>query len=70
MGGIEVWHPDHGEEARRYYLEYCKKRDLVYTGGSDCHGSRKSKPMIGTLPVPYECVALLKKADRVARSAA
>lgn len=68
--GLEVWHPDHGEEAQRFYLAYCKKRDLICTGGSDCHGARKAKPTIGTLPVPYECVEMLKKAQRITRSAA
>ncbi len=68
--GIEVWHPEHTEQSRRFYLEYCRKRDLVYTGGSDCHGARKAKPLLGTLPIPYECVEMMRKTERVARSAA
>jgi len=33
------------------------------TGGSDCHGLSKGKPLIGTVKVPYELVTRLR--DRV-----
>ncbi len=65
--GIEVWHTEHTESSRKFYLEYCQKHQLVYTGGSDCHGSRKGKPSIGTLPIPYECVERIREASKRAR---
>ena len=30
------------------------------TGGSDCHGLNKGKPLIGTVKVPYQHVEKLK----------
>jgi hypothetical protein len=30
------------------------------TGGSDCHGFSKGKPLIGTVKLPYEHVEKLK----------
>jgi hypothetical protein len=58
--GLEVWHSEHTAQSQTFYLEYCKKYDLISTGGSDCHGSRKGKPSIGSQPVPYECVEKLR----------
>lgn len=60
--GLEVWHSEQSTESQDRYLKYCKENKLVYTGGSDCHGSRKGRPMIGSVKVPYECVELLKEA--------
>ncbi len=61
LNGIEVWHPEHNQESHKHYLEYCKSHNLIYTGGTDCHGFRRRKPLIGSLPIPYECVELIKK---------
>ena len=33
---------------------------LLVTGGSDCHGLSKGKPLIGTVQVPYQHVEKLK----------
>jgi hypothetical protein len=35
--------------------------NLLITGGSDCHGTSKGKPLIGTVKLPYEFVELLKQ---------
>ena len=45
------------------------KFNLLVTGGSDCHGFSKGKPLIGTVRLPYEHVEKLKTA-RDKRSAA
>jgi len=37
---------------------------LLVTGGSDCHGMSKGKPLIGTVKVPYQHVKHLKRKRR------
>jgi hypothetical protein len=48
-------------------LEIADKFHLLVTGGSDCHGFSKGKPLIGTVKLPYEHVEKLfaakKRAD-------
>jgi len=58
--GIEAWHPEHNKEAIEYYTEYARKKNLVATGGSDCHGNIK-RPMLGKLKVPYSVLEDLKE---------
>ena len=43
------------------YLEIADKHRLLVTGGSDCHGMSKGKPLIGTIKVPYSCVERLRE---------
>jgi hypothetical protein len=33
---------------------------LLVTGGSDCHGMNKGKPLIGSVRVPYQYLEKLK----------
>jgi hypothetical protein len=40
MVGLEVDHPDHGQEQRIHYREVAERLGLVPTGASDCHGAR------------------------------
>jgi hypothetical protein len=44
------------------YLEIAEKHHLLVTGGSDCHGFSKGKPLIGGIKLPYEHVEKLKQA--------
>jgi hypothetical protein len=60
MDGIECFHPRHSMSMSEHYLEVAEKFDLLVTGGSDCHGFSKNKPLIGTVKLPYEYVAKLK----------
>lgn len=63
--GIEAYHSDHPPEAVNRYLQLAKTHRLLVTGGSDCHGFRKSKgPLIGSVAVPYRCFEQLKAAVR------
>ena len=39
-----------------------EEHGLLVTGGSDCHGVSKGKPLIGTVKLPYEYVRELKAA--------
>jgi hypothetical protein len=48
------------------YLEFAEKYHLLVTGGSDCHGFSKIKPLIGTIKLPYAYVQRLYAAKKSA----
>jgi len=49
IDGIECWHSRHDAQTTRHYIEFARQRDLVMTGGTDCH----QKPILmGTLDIP------------------
>ena len=60
LDGIECFHTKHSTNAAVRYLEIADKFHLLVTGGSDCHGFSKGKPLIGTVKLPYEHVEKLK----------
>jgi hypothetical protein len=66
MDGIECFHTKHSTVMSERYLKIAEKYHLLVTGGSDCHGFSKNKPLIGTVKLPYEYVEKMK-ATRIAR---
>jgi len=60
LDGIECFHTKHSTVTSERYLEIADKYHLLITGGSDCHGFSKGKPLIGTVKLPYEHVEKLK----------
>jgi len=60
LDGIECFHTKHSTNVAERYLEIADKFNLLVTGGSDCHGFSKGKPLIGTVKLPYEHVEKLK----------
>ena len=60
VDGIECFHTKHSPSASEYYVALAEKHGLVVTGGSDCHGMNKGKPLIGSIKLPYEYVRQLK----------
>jgi hypothetical protein len=68
LDGIECFHPKHPPVTTEHYLRLAGRFHLLVTGGSDCHGLSKGKPLIGTVKLPYEHVARLK--SRVASQGA
>ena len=60
LDGIEVFHTKHGPPANKRYMDIANKFNLLITGGSDCHGLSKGRPLIGTVKLPYEHVEKLK----------
>ncbi len=36
--GVECYHPENSQEITDYCLEICREKNLLITGGSDCHG--------------------------------
>ena len=64
ISGIEVYHPEHDEKDKLKYRQLTEKYKLLFTGGSDFHGSRNGKVYhspIGSETVPYEVVKKLKE---------
>ncbi len=59
--GIEVYHSDHDAAAVKHYRKIAEGKNLLMTGGSDCHGFRKAKgPLIGSVHVPDSCLDQLR----------
>ena len=49
IDGVECWHSRNTPETTSHYLAFVKERELIATGGSDCH----QKPVImGTVETP------------------
>src|ERR1700722_7372347 len=61
MDGTECFHTKHSTAMSERYLEIADKYNLLVTGGSDCHGFSKGKPLIGTVKLPYEHVEKMKE---------
>jgi predicted metal-dependent phosphoesterase TrpH len=70
LDGIECFHTKHSTAMTERYLEIADKYHLLVTGGSDCHGFSKGKPLIGTIKLPYEHVEKLFAAWENRRSPA
>jgi predicted metal-dependent phosphoesterase TrpH len=60
LDGLECFHSKHSTAAAEHYLMLADKHRLLVTGGSDCHGMNKGKPLIGSVKIPYHHVTLLK----------
>lgn len=61
LDGLECFHSKHSNATARHYLGLAEKFQLLVTGGSDCHGMNKGKPLIGSVKLPYEHVVRLKE---------
>jgi hypothetical protein len=61
MDGIECFHTKHSTAMSERYLEIADKYNLLVTGGSDCHGFSKGKPLIGTVRLPYDHIQKMKE---------
>jgi len=61
LDGIEAYHSQHSKNDVTRYKNMADKFGVIYTGGSDCHGPRKGKVLIGNQRVPYKVLEGLKK---------
>lgn len=68
LDGIECFHTKHSPSTSEHYLRIADEYRLLVTGGSDCHGLSKGRPLIGTVKLPYEYVEQLKVSARTGRS--
>src|SRR5262249_46973355 len=68
LDGLECFHSKHSTAVSEHYLQIADAHRLLATGGSDCHGMSKGKPLIGTIKVPYAHVEAMK--DKLAERSA
>ena len=61
LDGIECFHTKHSAAAARHYLKLAEDFHLLVTGGSDCHGTNKGRPLVGSVKLPYQYVEKLKQ---------
>jgi hypothetical protein len=50
LSGVECYSFHHDAAMTQSYLDYCRRRDLLITGGSDCHGGFAGRAL-GVPPV-------------------
>jgi hypothetical protein len=62
LDGIEVFHSKHSPAISNHYLAMAREKKLLVSGGSDCHGMSKGRPLIGSVRLPLEYVEQLRKA--------
>src|SRR5439155_4061373 len=60
LDGLECFHTKHTPSTSERYVRMAKEYNLAITGGSDCHGLSKGKPLIGTVKLPYLYVEQLQ----------
>lgn len=59
LGGVEVWHPQHGITAQRRWYETAQQLKLVPSGGSDFHGPHRGVGL-GEMAVPPRTIEDLR----------
>jgi predicted metal-dependent phosphoesterase TrpH len=64
LDGLECFHSKQTSTQSEYYLALAKRLGLAVTGGSDCHGMSKGKPLIGGVRLPAIYLEKLKQARR------
>ena len=66
LDGIECFHTKHNASTAERYQKIAREHGLLITGGSDCHGLSKGKPLIGTVRLDYMHVEKLYAAKKTA----
>lgn len=61
LDGLECYHTKHSPSMASHFIRAAAEFNLLVTGGSDCHGISKGRPLIGTVKVPYEHVERLRE---------
>jgi predicted metal-dependent phosphoesterase TrpH len=70
LDGIECFHTKHSASTSGHYLAIAERFHLLVTGGSDCHGMSKGKPLIGSVKLPYEHLEKLRSRVEERKAAA
>tara|TARA_R110002096_G_scaffold151859_3_gene314631 strand:- start:2167 stop:3018 length:852 start_codon:yes stop_codon:yes gene_type:complete len=62
VDGIECIHPSHNWQKQLSYTEFCDKKALLKTGGSDYHGAYESgNTHVGVITIAYKHVEKMKR---------
>lgn len=62
LDGLECYHTKHASAQSYHYQKMAEQLGLLVTGGSDCHGLSKGRPLIGGVKLPYWRVEEMKMA--------
>ncbi|MGA2173791.1 MAG: PHP domain-containing protein [Verrucomicrobiota bacterium] len=62
LDGMECFHTRHTADMTEHYLKMAGRLNLAVTGGSDCHGYSKGKPLIGGVKLAAVYLEKLKQA--------
>ena len=62
IDGLECYHTKHPWAVAEHYVKFAEQLKLLVTGGSDCHGLSKGRPLIGGIKLPYWRVERMKTA--------
>ena len=68
LQGIEVFTGSHTRQQERAYMKVARERGLLVSGGSDCHGLHKDKPLIGSVRLPDDRLEALRAASHAGRA--
>lgn len=61
VAGLEVYTSHHSQKQEEYYFNYCQRKGLIFTCGSDFHGKFKPKVTMGDIRNnTYDIVEKLK----------
>jgi len=52
IDGIECFHTRHSTAASEHYMLMAEQYGLAISGGSDCHGMNKGRPLMGGIKLP------------------
>jgi 3',5'-nucleoside bisphosphate phosphatase len=70
LDGIEVSHPEHTPEVEAEYLQTAHRLGLIWTGSSDCHGTRYDPVRLGVRTTAPEQLERLRARAGEFRAAA
>ncbi|MBI3291764.1 MAG: PHP domain-containing protein [Elusimicrobia bacterium] len=59
--GIEVYYPEHSPVVIDHYRQIAARHHLLVTGGSDFHGPGTGRDRLGSVVVPPEVLAAMKR---------
>lgn len=68
LDGLECFHTKHSAAASEHYVNLARHHRLLITGGSDCHGLNKGRPLIGTMRLPFDYFRQLRDRAQQHRS--
>jgi predicted metal-dependent phosphoesterase TrpH len=60
LDGLEINYPGLSEKRKEHYKKKASESGLLYSGGSDAHGSYKEFTEVGGVTIPYEWVEQMK----------
>lgn len=69
LDGIECLHSKHSGPMSERYMALAAQYGLAASGGSDCHGRSKGKPLIGSVILPFDNAMELRSRAMARRQA-